>query len=114
MRTKSLLTTLFCCDVFFWGCTGQPSPLLLGLHGCDSESDSPNLFDVEEPTGEYKLDMVMPYARMVASELVALSEAKKGYEVFTSITALICGPVCTGVFLCVWCRLFFMIIHYRI
>ena len=59
----------------------QPSPLLLGLHGCDSESDSPNLFDVEEPTGEYKLDMSQPYSRMVASELLALSETKAGYEV---------------------------------
>lgn len=59
----------------------QMTPLLLGLEGCDCESDSPYLFDVDEPSGEYKLDMSLPYSRMVASELVAMSEAKKGFEV---------------------------------
>lgn len=34
-----------------------------------------------EPTGEYKLDMSLPYSRMLASELLYLSEAKKGHEV---------------------------------
>eukprot|EP00752_Nemacystus_decipiens_P005020 g4560.t1 len=56
-------------------------PLLLGLEGCDCESDSPSLFDVDEPSGEYKLDMSLPYSRMVASELVALSATKKGFEI---------------------------------
>ncbi|CAM9291885.1 unnamed protein product [Ectocarpus fasciculatus] len=57
------------------------SPLILGLEGCDCESDSLNLFDVEEPSGEYKLDMSLPYSRMVASELLSLSESKKGHEI---------------------------------
>lgn len=57
------------------------NPLILGLEGCDCESDSLNLFDVEEPSGEYKLDMSLPYSRMVASELLSLSESKKGHEV---------------------------------
>lgn len=39
------------------------------------------MFDVEEPTGKYKLNMSLPYSRMLVSELIALSEAKKGYEV---------------------------------
>ncbi|CBJ31908.1 Hypothetical leucine rich repeat calcium binding protein [Ectocarpus siliculosus] len=56
-------------------------PLILGLEGCDCESDSLNLFDVEEPSGEYKLDMSLPYSRMLASELLSLSESKKGYEI---------------------------------
>lgn len=56
-------------------------PLILGLEGCDCESDSLNLFDVEEPSGEYKLDMSLPYSRMLASELLSLSESKKGHEV---------------------------------
>lgn len=59
----------------------QVNPLLLGLEGCDCESDSPSLFDMDEPSGEYKLDMSLPYSRMVASELVALSASKKGFEV---------------------------------
>ncbi|CAM9116440.1 unnamed protein product [Pylaiella littoralis] len=59
----------------------RAKPLLLGLEGCDSESQSPNLFDVEEPSGEYKLDMSLPFSRMVAAELVDLSGSKKGYEI---------------------------------
>lgn len=59
----------------------QPRPLLLGLSCCDSESDAPGLFDMAEPSGEYKLDMSLPYSRMLASELLYLSEAKKGHEV---------------------------------
>lgn len=69
----------------------QAKPLLLGLEGCDSESQSPNLFDVEEPSGEYKLDMSLPFSRMVAAELVDLSGSKKGYEVKERLTAW--GPV---------------------
>ncbi len=61
----------------------QVNPLLLELEGCDCESDSPHLFNVDEPSGEYKLDLSLPYSRMVASELLALSESKKGYEVRT-------------------------------
>lgn len=34
-----------------------------------------------EPAGEYKLDAALPYSRMVISELLVLSEAKRGYEV---------------------------------
>lgn len=59
----------------------QVPPLLLVLSDCDSGSNSPGLFDPGEPTGEYKLDMSLPYSRMVTSELLALSEEKKGYEV---------------------------------
>ncbi|CAM9343850.1 unnamed protein product, partial [Scytosiphon promiscuus] len=56
-------------------------PLLLGIQGCDCDSDSPSLFDVDEPSGEYKLDMSLPYSRMVVSEILALSESKKGHEI---------------------------------
>lgn len=59
----------------------QASALLLDLAGCDWESDSPGLFDPADPTGEYKLDASLPYSRMVISELLAISEVKKGYEV---------------------------------
>ncbi|CAN0352207.1 unnamed protein product, partial [Scytosiphon promiscuus] len=52
--------------------------LLLGIQGCDCDSDSPSLFDADEPSGEYKLDMSLPYSRMVVSEILTLSESKKG------------------------------------
>lgn len=65
-------------DILRWQ---QAFPLLLDLSCCELESDSTGLFDPVEPTGEYKLDAALPYARMVISELLALSEAKRGYEV---------------------------------
>lgn len=71
----------------------QVSPLLLRLEGCDCESDSPHLFDVDEPSGEYKLDMSLPYSRMVASELVALSQSKKGFEVTTGAVGVFSAVV---------------------
>lgn len=70
----------FACFVFFPS-KFQVSPLLLGIQGCDCDSDSPCLFDVDEPSGEYKLDMSLPYSRMVVSEILALSESKRGHEV---------------------------------
>lgn len=71
----------------------QAPQLLLVLSGCNSESDSPGLFDPAEPTGEYKLDMSLPYSRMVLSELLALSEEKKGYEVWWASSMVVTIPL---------------------
>ncbi|CAM9374928.1 unnamed protein product, partial [Discosporangium mesarthrocarpum] len=57
-----------------------PSFLILSLSNCDVDSDTPDLFDPSQPTGEYRLDVSLPYSRMVVSELVERAETKTGYE----------------------------------
>ncbi|CAM9606226.1 unnamed protein product, partial [Phaeothamnion confervicola] len=58
--------------------------LKVSMSNCNCDVDPPGLFNAIQPTGEYCLDMSLPYSRMVVRELIALAETKQGFE-FASV-----------------------------
>ena len=49
------------------------SDLDLSLRQCDTSLEDPDLFDSDEPGGDYRLDLSKPYDRMVCVELVQIA-----------------------------------------
>ncbi|CAM9363404.1 unnamed protein product [Pylaiella littoralis] len=50
--------------------------LIVSMNKCDTSHRDETLFNVTNATGEYDLDLQMPYNRVVASELLTLSNRK--------------------------------------